>query len=559
MPGELLIQGLVLGAGRKDGEQQQDLALSGLTIFVGPNNSGKSLAVREIYAYALRSGNFVPKLVTKIVVRPLSNDETEGALRTFASPIVGFHFSDRLNYRHRHGSVTINEAEARRVLQDPASDMDRFGILYLSNATINLNGEARLTLCNPRPIGDLQHPDPFNALQLLFATDDLRAEVRKVLFRVFGEYFVLDPTFQNNLRISFSAKPPSSVYEELGLHKEAREFFARCKGIDDYSDGVKAYTGIIVELVAGSPQVVLIDEPEAFLHPPLAQRLGVELSTMAAQSGKNVFVATHSSHFLMGCLQSGGEASVVRLTYKQGKARARVLKNEALSAMMRAPLLRSAGVINALFYDYVVVTESDADRAFYEEINYRLLKYSSGRGIPNCLFLNAQNKQTTKYITGPLRGIGIPTATIVDVDVVKEGGVVWSEFLQSGGIPDWDRSSLATSRERIHQWTKNAQIDLKKPGGIDQLETKHRESAENLFDSLDQYGLFVVRGGELESWLRHLGVQGHTPSWLTNMFERLGSDDSSDSFVRPQSDDVWAFIDKVGAWLMNPERKGMPD
>lgn len=41
---------------------------------------------------------------------------------------------------------------------------------------------------------------------------------------------------------------------------------------------------------------------------------------------------------------------------------------------MQNPLLRSIGVFNALFYNAVVVTEADADRAFYQEINERLLK-----------------------------------------------------------------------------------------------------------------------------------------------------------------------------------------
>jgi hypothetical protein len=51
---------------------------------------------------------------------------------------------------------------------------------------------------------------------------------------------------------------------------------------------------------------------------------------------------------------------------------------------------------------------------------------------PNCLFLHAQNKQTVKTIIKPLRKLGIPVAGIVDIDILKEGGVVWSGFLDSG-------------------------------------------------------------------------------------------------------------------------------
>ena len=81
--------------------------------------------------------------------------------------------------------------------------------------------------------------------------------------------------------------------------------------------------------------------------------------------------------------------------------------------------MRSAKILDGLFYDYVIVTEADADRAFYQEINERLLRFMPDLGIPNCLFVNSQGKQTEKTIICPLREIGIPTAGIVDIDLIK--------------------------------------------------------------------------------------------------------------------------------------------
>jgi hypothetical protein len=167
------------------------------------------------------------------------------------------------------------------------------------------------------------------------------------------------------------------------------------------SDGVKAFTGIIAEVIAGDPRVLLIDEPEAFLHPALSYKLGFELSRATAGAGKRVFVSTHNPQFVMGCIQAGVPLNIVRLTYRQGVATARVLPSDDIVRLMRNPLLRSTGVLGALFYEFVVVTESDADRAFYQEINERLLRLGGTNGIPNCLFLNAQNKQTVHHIIVP--------------------------------------------------------------------------------------------------------------------------------------------------------------
>ena len=115
---------------------------------------------------------------------------------------------------------------------------------------------------------------------------------------------------------------------------------------------------------------------------------------------------------------------------------------------MRNPLLRSTGVLGALFYEFVIVTEADADRAFYQEINERLLDAGDGRGIPNCLFLNAQNKQTVKSIIKPLREIGIPAVAVIDIDILKEGGggAVWSDFMESCFVPDIEHQPLADCR-----------------------------------------------------------------------------------------------------------------
>ena len=73
-------------------------------------------------------------------------------------------------------------------------------------------------------------------------------------------------------------------------------------------------------------------------------------------------------------------------------------------------------------------------------------KFKSEWGIPNCLFINAQNKQTVQTIIKPLRELGIPTAGIVDIDVLKDGGAEWSNFLKSGFVPKIECQPLGTLR-----------------------------------------------------------------------------------------------------------------
>jgi hypothetical protein len=384
------------------------------------------------------------------------------------------------------------------------------------------------------------------------------AEVRRIVHDAFSTYFVIDPTALGQLRVRLSHREPIDPTEERGIHQAAVDFHSNALPIESASDGVKAFTGIITELIAGDPKVLLIDEPDAFLHPALASKLGQEVSRAAVTSNKIVFASTHSPMFVMGCIQSGAPINIVRLTYRGGAATARILPSDEILQLMRNPLLRSTGVLQGLFYEFVIVTESDADRAFYQEINDRLLKEDPQLGIPNCLFLNAQGKHTIHTILRPLRKLGIPAVGIYDVDALNEGGASWTNILEAASIPEIERNALATLRAAIKTALDVTGRDAKREGGISILQQEDQEAAQNLLRQVANYGIFIVPNGELESWLRDLNINGHGPSWLIGMFERMGDDPDGPNYIRPTEGDVWQFISRVRSWLVDTNRQGIP-
>ena len=444
-----------------------------------------------------------------------------------------------------------------QILQRPELDPTNFAQWYLSLVTLMLDGTSRMRLVAEQAGGDLQYP-PDNSLQVLLRDDIKRHEVRRIVHEAFGRYFVLDPTNLGQLRIRLSERPPVDDIEERGIHAQAVEFHASAQLIQEASEGVKAFTGIITEVMAGDPSVILIDEPEAFLHPPLASKLGQEVARAALSTNKRVFASTHSPQFVMGCIQSGAPVNIVRLTYRAGIATARVLPSDELLELMRHPLLRSTGVLSGLFYEFIIVTESDADRAFYQEINERLLQFKPEWGIPNCLFINAQNKQTIQTLLRPLRKLGIPTAGIVDIDVLKDGGTNWTNLLSSGDVPPLWHNSLASMRNAVKSAMDATGKDMKRNGGLAILKAEDKKAAEDLLEQLKQYGIFVVPNGELESWVTHLGAKGHGPMWLVDVFERMGANPTADEYVKPGDDDAWAFMNEIRKWLLEPKRKGIP-
>lgn len=557
-----MISSLKLKFGRTPESQPHPIETTPITVFVGPNNSGKSKILSEINQYC-RSGS---KDATAVILDSLdfsglknNNDNIQAIQNIIQLPNMG----ETLNLNHifinsRYGRQQVPRITLEQCVQNPSQNLTCFCQWFLTNYTLLLDGNSRINLINQQNAGDLQQP-PQSSFQVLFKDDIKRHEVRRIIYEAFGSYFVIDPTHLGTLRIRLSQQAPVNVHEERGIDTEAVNFHANAQLIDSASDGVKAFTGIVTEVIAGDPKVLLIDEPEAFLHPSLASKLGYEVSRAALSTDKRVFISTHSPAFVMGCIQSGAPINIIRLTYRSNIATARVLPSTEILELMRNPLLRSTGVLSGLFYEFVVVTESDSDRAFYQEINERLLRFKPEWGIPNCLFINAQNKQTVQTILKPLRQLGIPAVGIVDIDIVKEGGTNWINLLKSANIPEIAQGSLATLRASVKQAMDNTGKDMKKNGGITILEKENQEAASTLLKQLADYGIFIVPNGELESWLKDLNITGHGSTWLINIFEKMGEDTESLEYLKPSSNDVWAFIQNIRIWLFDPHRKGIPE
>jgi hypothetical protein len=257
----------------------------------------------------------------------------------------------------------------------------------------------------------------------------------------------------------------------------------------------------------------------------------------------------------MGCIESGADVEIVRLTYTGGVATAHHLLATEVKALARQPLMRSTNVLAALFHEGAIVTESDNDRAFYQEINQRLT--SVGEGARGSLFLNAQNKQTVQRICQPLRALGIPAAAIVDIDILKKGGTDWSQFLDAGNVPRADRQGLQDARaEFAKDRTPESWVALKDKG-VSSLQADERSACEALVKQLAEYGLFVVSVGEVEGWLSRLGVPGSSSAWAVAMLDRLGADPTAAEYVSPASGDVWDFLRGMGRWLGDPLRNGL--
>ena len=216
-------------------------------------------------------------------------------------------------------------------------------------------------------------------------------------------------------------------------------------------------------------------------------------------------------------------------------------------------------MLQGLFDESVLVTQSDLDRSFYDEVNHRLVRFNSDFGIPNCLFLNAQNWQTIARIIRPLRDLGVAAAAIADLDVVTTSDSTgFQAVLIAAGIPEGTRTALGQLRGNLKRDCAGARADIKKRG-IGAVAGSIRQDLDNFLEQLSRYGIFLVSVGELEGWLPSLRRESwdSKTEWLIRTFQAMGEDPQANTYLRPANDDVWAFIGKTKSWLHNADRLGI--
>ena len=439
--------------------------------------------------------------------------------------------------------------EARSLV---AKNIDFVGVeLYKrkwSASTMILDGKTRLAIVDDKTYQGIAVEKSNNVFEALRKDRNLKSRLQKYVKVVLpGKFFALWNPQPSQLRAYICDIEPADDIEYYDSPDAANFFNQNASPLVNYSDGIKAFLGILINVIADGKQQFLIDEPEAFLHPNLCFKLGQILAEIANESDNLCFCATHSPYFLKGCLsQTPNEVSVTRFEYEKEPGKANTLTTDDLMSVIQDPLLNNIGVTEGLFHSRVVVVEGDSDRAFYTEINHRLIA-NGYDGIRDCVFVNAQNKQTIAKVLGLFRRASIPCAAISDIDVFKDGRTNFSNILDSLSITGATAKSISNLRSDINQFLKSAALaeaaddkitfeqlsqemkqaqeeeksarefignlrgktkppDYKCLGGLKLLKSEQLKDAENLIEQLEKAGWFVLRHGEVEDWLLDLDV-----------------------------------------------------
>lgn len=561
---------------------------SSLTVIVGPNNSGKSRVLKDIEGHIVgrerspvlvsRLIHTLPKNVNELLdAYPLNihrNNSDQYFLRSLASDMQS-QYELHVGPAWRKNIETAIESAGANLSVQLAS--------WIGPAVVSLfSTESRLQLIKESPTGDSAMTE--SLLKALYF-EGSRAEdaIRPLVSQAFGKDIRLDFSQLTKLLIRIGddlSDAPVDARDCAGYYKDVEK-------LDDQGDGIRSFVATVLAIMVGRRPILLLDEPEAFLHPPQAYRLGEVIAEQSTE-GRQTFVATHSSEFLRGVLSRGRDVTLVRVDRNGNTADIKILKNEDVIAISNSPLLSSTRMLDGLFYKGAIIVEADADSTFYQRVGRQLTD------ADNFHFTHAHNKQTVAKAIPPYRALGVKHAAIVDFDAIR----VEAEFvalISAFGFETADKDQLKLWRTSVVKFIEKvspeellartlfeleAEIarvkaspeavgtnlsnllgNLKrvresgtawkeyKEKGRAKLEIQAQEDFDNLAALCASKGLFIVPGGVLEGWLVPFGLlyTSNKQKWIVNALDKL-SEVSVDSALEP-----WAFINSIFRYLGPPD------
>jgi hypothetical protein len=193
----------------------------------------------------------------------------------------------------------------------------------------------------------------------------------------------------------------------------------RASPLEEQGDGMRSFASVILEMLANrAPSILLLDEPEAFLHPPQARILG-EFLAKERREDTQMFIATHSPDVLVGLLNIAPEQlRIIRIQRDGDINQIRELEKEKAKNISSDPLMKYSSVLSGIFHKRVIICEADSDCLFYQAI---LSQPSVNNGPqPDVLFLHANGKHRMATIAEALRALGVPVDVIADIDLLRE-------------------------------------------------------------------------------------------------------------------------------------------
>ncbi len=512
-----------------------------ILLIIGPNNAGKSQSLRDILHLLRSSGAADTKSIKSVSVHKSGNDEALQQVikdRAFVR--------DGALYFAGGGSISPPSAVASAFKREGLGEA---APLFAALVT----AEARIKATQPANRIALSHEAPTSPIHALEKDGKREKTLSKLLQKIFDTEIALNRNNGRTVPIHVGARPDSNKMPELSLDFSAE--VAKLPTISEQGDGMIAFLGLLLYISGWPRDIYLIDEPDVYLHPPQAYAAAKIIAEEA--KGKQLILATHNAHFLRGALAANRDrVSLVRLDRSGGTQIAKAVNIDAFETAKAEPIIRFTPILEAAFYQHVVVCEDEADCLFYRallEANGHLSETSP------VFWLSAHGKQNIKKLAHVLKSLGVHVISLADFDLINDETVLrsliqahegaWSQFDEnfktvSASIKN-KKPTVAAGDVKIEitklisqiadgsqelfedEYEKKLRDILRraspwreiKSSGISAIDSgAPTQSARNLVRDLKSIGIVLPEIGEMESFYRD--ISAHGMAWVDQMLKK---------------------------------------
>lgn len=506
-------------------------------MLVGPNNSGKSLSLRELITSAhSQAGEFQRNKV----VKGLTLAKT-GTAETFLA-----YLEQNGTYKNQTYQVqdwTMNEGFVKHWETQPMLWQSAAGFIK------NIVAETRLSITglqNSVSVGD-QRSKP---QQVLYDNQKLMERISQLFRRAFGDDLFFNFRGGASLPIHVGSRPTVAEGED----RVSDSYVAKVSAfplLHEQGDGVKSFAGILFEAVATERDITLIDEPEAFLHPPQMRRLG---ETLAEEVIGQLVVATHSSDIMRGFLTgTSGSIRILRMQRNGDVNHVTEASVDTIKTLWQQPDLRYSNALEGIFHEQTIICEDDSDCRLFNSIADHMER-EAGENWNDTAYVPAGGKHAIHKIASVLRQIGVPVTGVFDIDFLSESALVQATVEGFGGDwgaiqPLWHRVNAAVTagvapptndeiKDMIIARLNEAAADVLPKGDVHDLLKRGKPWEEvkkygvraipngqaqkdyaNLTNALESLGIVVVPVGEVENYCPEIGLHG--PKFVTKLLQEV--------------------------------------
>jgi AAA domain, putative AbiEii toxin, Type IV TA system len=521
-----------------------------VTVIVGANNVGKTTVLTQIREMLMQPNQLTrtsgPRVVTQLVPRWTGGqDDAEAWVRAYAT--IGTNERGDTAHRPRLQSEDIRQLRSVVNAAGPGRLINWFVNHLPVSGRIGLDNAGRL----PKAADPPSHP-----LHVLHVDRKKLGELKRVMKKLFGFDLFLDTVGQNFfLRIGEPGVPAYTVDSYDSAYDDA---VAALPDVQTQGDGIRAALRLLVDLITSMHSLVLVDEPEAFLHPPQARVIGREIGKQSKGQRSQVILATHDKNILQGVIESGTPVTILHLTRNENDTSADLLPPDKVAELWKDPRLRYTNALDGLFHSAVIIAESEQDAHFYQAAIDHVRSPSDAcdeAEMPehNLMFLGSNGKTNMPRIVRSLHDLGVKTVSTPDLDILNNPNVIRSLVEAHGGnwedleddyrkataefrnVPnapsraevkanllaliDADNEAkltepLATAIAKAVKIPTTRWSDLK--SGIVAFRSE-KAAATSLINKLDALGIVLVKVGELENFVT-TATAPKGPEFLTVAF-----------------------------------------